>query len=91
MEQQAQYDLVMATDLHILILDLDQGRSVTNDADSVVRRVDAQLGSIGRRRLFYRDTTGRFDELVVRDGRFVGFRPCSEQQQAIFREWCIVS
>jgi hypothetical protein len=88
MDPSAQYDLVVATDLHILIRDRDQGRSVTNDADNVVRRIDDQLGGIGKRRLFYRDTMGRFDELIVRDGRFLGFAPCSIQQQAIFRDWC---
>lgn len=48
------------------------GRSVTNDAEWVVEQIVPELGG---RRLFYYDSMGDLDELLVRDGRFVGFAP----------------
>lgn len=60
----------------LVILDRNLGnRSVTNDADNVV----ADLVAAGRlpsdRRLFYYDSEGQLDELLVKDGRFAGFAP----------------
>lgn len=76
------------TDTRILLLDLDQGRSVTNDAANVIEHLQSTLpGAIGPRRVFYRDTSGRFDELVVKHGVFAGFKPCSDGQQASLSEY----
>lgn len=56
----------------VWIVDNDDGRSVTNDAERVVAELVARFGN---RRFFYRDTIGRWDELK-HDGRaFVGFAP----------------
>jgi hypothetical protein len=46
--------------------------SVTNDAENVVARLASLLGP---RRLFYFDSLGDFDELLVKDGVFAGFAP----------------
>ncbi|WP_213843433.1 hypothetical protein, partial [Enterobacter hormaechei] len=63
----------------------DQGASVTSDADAVISWLAANLeGGIGKRKVYYRDTDGRFDELKVNAGAFVGFAPCSEGQQTAF-------
>ena len=52
-----------------------EGRSVTNDAEYVVAQLVAE-GSIRLgRRLFYYDSQGQLDELLVRDGKFAGFMP----------------
>ena len=48
--------------------------SVTNDAESVVAELNRTL-DLGDRRLIYRDTDGRWDELVHERGAFVGFSP----------------
>ena len=58
----------------IVIKDQDLGRSVTNDAENVIvdlreRGFDLSLP------VAYRDTTGRWDGLTVRAGRFAGFYP----------------
>jgi hypothetical protein len=79
----AEYEIAVVNDLSIVLVDLDRGVSVTNDAARVIeelqRRVD---GGIGRRLVYYRDTMGRFDRLKVDDaGQFCGFAPCSEGQQ----------
>lgn len=58
----------------VAIEDLDGPKSVTNDAERVVRYL-AELG-LKERRLIYRDTDGVWDELA-HDGKgaFKGFRP----------------
>jgi hypothetical protein len=71
----ANFTIEKVTDGYIAIRDLgpwDRHMSVTNDAEGVVERLASRLGN---RRLFYYDSGGRLDELVVRDGRFVGFAP----------------
>jgi len=77
----ADFKLVYICDIMILIVDLDQGgRSVTNDAYNVVRRLNQYL-DIGCRRIFYRDSSGRFDEILTHHGIFFGFAPCTASQQ----------
>lgn len=82
----AEFEIVAINDLSIVLVDLDQGVSVTNDAPRVIEQVKKRVsGGIGRRSVYYRDTMGRFDRLLVgEDGRFGGFAPCSDgQQQAL--------
>ncbi len=56
----------------VLVVDQDRGMSVTNDAEAVIADL-AALGVLAGRRVLYRDTDGRWDELVVSDGAFAGF------------------
>lgn len=56
----------------IRIVDLDEGMSVTNDAENVVREVNAQRPGY---RILYRDTMGNWDELLHDNGIFQGFAP----------------
>jgi multidrug efflux pump subunit AcrA (membrane-fusion protein) len=53
----------------------DQHPTVTNDAENVVRSLAAQGHLPEGRRLFYYDSDGRLDEILVKDGQFVGFAP----------------
>lgn len=74
-------------DQFILISDTDKmGVSITNSAEAVVRHIDRYLDGIGKRRIIYRDSMGRFDELRHTQGQFDGFAPCSSQQQVFFAE-----
>lgn len=70
----ARYRIVDDTDAARIIRDLgpwDKHGTVTNDAERVV----AELAPILRgRRLYYFDSEGDLDELVVKDGRFAGFK-----------------
>lgn len=75
------YEIVLIEDDRVFIVDLDQGKSVTNDAENVWREVQSNFPG---RRLIYRDTMNRWDEIVGSiDDRFgfvsVNFRPYSEQ------------
>jgi hypothetical protein len=79
------FEVVVDCDTHILLIDKECGASVTNDADAVIAWLQHALeNGIGARKVFYRDTAGRFDELSVKSGKFDGFKPCSDGQQKTF-------
>ena len=50
------------------------GRSITNDAERVVTELLATQQLLPHQRLLYRDTLGRWDELVHDGRRFTAFR-----------------
>jgi hypothetical protein len=87
----AEFKIVAINDLSIVLVDLGRGVSVTNDAPSVIAALQRQVpGGIGKRTVYYRDTMGRFDRLLVGDdGRFEGFAPCSAGQQEKLSELVI--
>jgi hypothetical protein len=60
----------------VFIVDLDVGKSITNDAENVVEQVAKEYPG---HRIIYRDTQGQWDELVHNDGEFVGFAPYHEE------------
>jgi Family of unknown function (DUF6011) len=66
----------------VLVTDLDRGgRSVTNDAPGVVGDlVRAGLLRPGMR-ILYQDSRAVWDEIVVRDGRHLGFAPINERDR----------
>lgn len=51
------------------------GVSITNDAEWVVEHLFKEGLLHEGRRLFYYDSDGRKDEIVVRNGKFSGFAP----------------
>ena len=53
----------------------DRHPTVTNDAEWVVADLVAAGLLPPGRRLFYYDSEGAMDEILVRDGRFAGFDP----------------
>lgn len=77
----AEYRVVSVEDDRVFIVDMDLGKSVTNDAEWVWEQVQAMYPS---RRLIYRDTMGRWDEIVptLPTDQFgevtVNFRPYGE-------------
>lgn len=55
----------------VFVIDLDLGQvSATNDAEAIC----LELGADGKQ-IIYRDSTGRWDEMVHQAGIFQGFRP----------------
>jgi hypothetical protein len=58
--------------LFIVDDNLPGSKSVTNDAEFVCQTM---IELYGNRRLFYRDTMGRWDELIHDRGRFLRFAP----------------
>lgn len=68
----ATYDVVRVTEDTIFLVDRNYGMSVTNDAENVVAEV---VGEYGDKRVVYRDSMGRWDELVHTNGSFGCFAP----------------
>lgn len=70
---QSEFRVLGYTETHVFLVDLDTGlRSVTNDAERVVRAIAARFGA---RHIIYRDTMDRWDELAHEMGNFRGFLP----------------
>ncbi len=64
-----------APELIALVDEFDEGTpsmSLTNDAEAVIAELVRQ-NLIGDRRVLYRDSSGVWDEILVKDGRFAGF------------------
>lgn len=74
----AQFEIVTRRDDSITIRDVGHRHghpSVTNDAEEVVDYLlDQGLLQEGQR-LFYFDSEGQLDEILVKDGGFAGFAP----------------
>jgi hypothetical protein len=64
----------------VAIIDHDEGRSVTNDAENVIGDLTQQGFDLSKYRVIYRDTHGIWDQLLVdRTGRFAGFSSINER------------
>jgi hypothetical protein len=57
----------------------DEHMTVTNDAEYVVQQLVGSGTLASGQRLFYYDSEGQLDEIVVENGRFAGFRPCAKE------------
>jgi hypothetical protein len=75
------YAIFAATDTFVLLVDYDNGPSITNQAEAVIAHASKHLGGIGCRRVYYRDTSGLYAEITTENDTFTGFKACSEQQQ----------
>ena len=63
----------------IVIIDHDQGKSVTNDAENVIADLAADF-DLSKYHVIYRDTRGIYDQLLVdRTGHFAGFSSINER------------
>ena len=56
----------------VWIIDLNRVKSVTNDAEAVCFVLNQKYPGF---RIIYRDTMGKWDELVHEDGKFIRFAP----------------
>ncbi len=78
MNRTANYAIVVKAPDQITIRDVgpwDKYPTVTNDVENVVRELAAEGHLHNGRRLFYYDSDGVLDEILVKDGVFVGFAP----------------
>ena len=77
----------------IAVIDQDDGLlqfvscSVTNDAENVIRYLARVAGLRDEDRVIYRDTQGRWDQLLHRDGKFGGYvlLAAGSKEEAIYR------
>jgi hypothetical protein len=74
-QRHANFRVEQRTDAVVILRDLgpwETHPTVTNDAEWVVAQIAETLAG---RRLFYYDSDGQLDELLVENGAFVGFAP----------------
>ena len=72
----------------VFIVDCDDGKSVTNDADAVIRDLRERGIDVDRVVIVYRDTMGMWDQLQTKRGAFAGFRSLggtSDRSEAVRR------
>jgi hypothetical protein len=62
----------------VLIEDLCDGRSVTNDAERVIDDMVERGTDVDRCVIVYRDTMGRWDQILTRNGKFFRFLALSK-------------
>lgn len=70
----ANYDIITDAPDYLLIQDIgpwDQYKTITNTAETVVEELADKLGD---RKLYYVDSEGITDQLLVLDGKFNGFK-----------------
>ena len=64
----------------IAIIDHDQGKSVTNDAENVIDDLVRQGFDLMRYHVIYKDTRGIWDQILVdRTGHFAGFSSINQR------------
>lgn len=72
-------------DRAIVVKDRDRGRSVTNDAENVIADL-RERGFDLMMPVIHCDTTGRWDGLTMRAGRFAGFYPLNSAHSTDYAE-----
>lgn len=82
----AKYSIKAVNDLMVIIYDDKCSPSVSESADAVIKDLNTQVGGLGLRRVYYRDSVGRFDELSHSNGVFTGFAACKPSQQESFKQ-----
>ena len=66
----------------ICIVDLNQGMSVTNDAENVIQDFEEKGLLTLEQLVIYRDSMGNWDQLLVKAGAFDGFKHLGAQDKA---------
>ena len=78
--------LTIASTPEVLIIEdtgpWDAHRTVTNDAERVVANLISDGLLPEGRRLWYYDSEGSLDELVIKDGRFYEYNPLTASEVA---------
>lgn len=70
------HEIRLITDDYIYIEDCGRRRSITNDAELIIQKLFEKFGvrAISGRKIYYKDSTSRIDQIVVRDKRFFCFK-----------------
>jgi hypothetical protein len=77
----ADYDYTVEDGV-VCIVDNDNGKSVTNDADAVIEDLVAAGIDLAAHLVIYRDTMGVWDQLLVSGGKFASFKSINEREKA---------
>jgi len=63
-DRTASYTIVLENDEYVFLVDNDHGISVTNDAEGVCRKLLSGLSTKRKKRIIYKDTMQRWDEIA---------------------------
>lgn len=81
MLNRSDYMLWRETVGYVIIKDSNKGdMSVTHDADNIVAELSVFLKG---RKLYYYDTDNNLDEIVIRNGKFAGFKTGGPAEHAL--------
>ena len=82
------FDVAFIDDISIILVDLDIGKPITNNAYNIIKILNSIIlpDGIRTRRVYYRDTMGRFDQIKTFNGIFTGFAPCTPTQQEFLKK-----
>lgn len=79
----AKFKVQRSNDIFILILDLNSGQTITDNASDVICRLNQDIDTgLKRRKVYYRDTSGQYDQLDHDNGTFKRILPCTQSQQS---------
>jgi hypothetical protein len=77
------YDHWLDGDDVLIIVDRNLGgRAVTNDVDEIIPELAAEGLPIDQLLIVYRDSTGRWDQILTNRGQFEGFAPIGVKDEA---------
>jgi len=83
----ANYEVINENKDSVIIKDIgpwDKYQTITNNAEGVVEELSYNnnrlLSPLGNRHIYYIDSSGVTDELLHRNGRFVGFKTTHNHQ-----------
>jgi hypothetical protein len=85
----AHYSITIHDGNVVALVGVGQGKTITNDAEYVVNdlREWGFFREVPSFRVIYRDTSGVWDELLVRDGRFDGFQAIGVSERSDALAW----
>jgi hypothetical protein len=71
----------------VAIIDSGIGKSVADDAEMVIAELVAAGVLVDQREIIYRDTTGTWDRILTRQGKFAGFgSPGAKDRQTTYMQ-----
>lgn len=68
------YQIVATTSDYVALIDNNDGVSITNDAENIVRDLITNGLVSNGTLIIYRDTLGQWDQLCIESGKFIGYR-----------------
>lgn len=67
------HNLKIVTEMFVYLEDSCIDKSITNDAEDIIHHLKLFM-PLKKRRVFYKDTDGRIDEIVLKKGEFSHFQ-----------------
>lgn len=82
MKIRSKFQILSIKDSAALIVDLNGQKSVTNDAENVIKYIVEQHPHVSR--FFYKDSDGHWDEMFLDDADMANFAPISDEEMEFY-------